>query len=91
MKSRLVCLVTALCTELLPLAATAQDITIQGKTFYKDGKPWILKGVHVGAFDRPKFIPSAPKWRNDSSAQVRNLWGPDELNAVKRVFGADTI
>ena len=36
------------------------EITIQGRTFYKDGKPWILKGVHVGAFNRPKFIPSAP-------------------------------
>ena len=64
MKYRLVYLTAALialCGTLLPAAASAQDITIQGKTFYKDGKPWLPKGDNIVAFVRPAFIPSAPQ------------------------------
>lgn len=81
----------ALLCGLLPIAASAENLTIQGRSFYRDGKPWLPKGVHVGAFNRPLNIASGPKWMNDASAQLRTTWGPEELNAVKRVFAADTI
>lgn len=68
-----------------------QDVAIHGRTFYKDSAPWVPKGLKVEGFSRPKFIPSAPKWMNDSSSQGRDWWGPAELGAIRNVFGADTI
>lgn len=69
--------------------AVAQDITIKGKNFFKDGKPWLPKGIKVEAFSRPAFIPSAPKWMNDPAG--RKMWTPQELHAIKTVFGATVV
>jgi hypothetical protein len=68
-----------------------QDVTLHGKTFYKDSEPWVPKGLKVEGFSRPKFIPAAPKWMNDASAQGRDWWGRAELDAIRTVFGGDTI
>lgn len=79
---------------LIAIAATgfAQDITIRGRSFYRDGKPWLPKGVTVEGFNRPAFIPSAPKWMNDpSNLQGRNWWGSAEVQAVKTAFGATIV
>ena len=77
---------------LFPLSAiAAQDVTIRGKDFYLDGKPWTPKGIDVEAFSRPAFIPSAPKWMNESLVDRRKMWGRSELDAVRNVFHADTI
>jgi endoglucanase len=84
------CVVFLAC-DLSPAVAAAQSISLQGKTFYKDGRPWIAKGVHVGAFSRPMVIPSAPKWMNDSAAEARKLWGDGELNAIRNKLHADTL
>ena len=54
MKYRLVYLTVALialCGTFLPAAVSAQDKTIQGKTFYKDGKPWLPKRIKIEAFN----------------------------------------
>jgi endoglucanase len=39
---------------LCPLAAVAaQDVTIKGKGFYLDGKPWLPKGIQIEGLNRP--------------------------------------
>jgi len=76
---------------LFSLPAHAQNISVSGKLFYDDGKPWIAKGVHVSAFDRPMDIESAPHWMNETATKMRATWVPAELNAVKSVFHANTI
>lgn len=95
MKYRLACLTVALlasCGTVLPPAASAQDITIRGKTFYKDGKPWLPKGIKIEAFNRPAYISSAPKWMNDpSNLQGRKWWTEGELKAMRNVFGATVL
>ena len=73
---------------LFPLSAmAAQDVTIRGKDFYLDGKPWLPKGVDVNGFVKP------PKYFSfDKSAQEqRSYWGQTELVMVRRNLGADTL
>ena len=72
-------------------ASSGGDVTIQGKTFYKDGKPWLPKGGNIVAFVRPAFIPSAPKWMNDSNHEGRQWWGSAEFKAVKDILHGDVL
>lgn len=67
----------------------AEDVTIQGRDFYLDGKPWLPKGIKIEAFMRPAFIPSAPKWINESSS--RDSWTDAERAAIKTIFGATVL
>jgi hypothetical protein len=55
-------------------AISAQNVTIKGKDFYLDGKPWLPKGIKVEAFARPAYIPSAPRWMNDSTNLQGRAW-----------------
>lgn len=68
-------------------AIAAQDVTIKGKDFYLDGKPWLPKGVDVNAFVKP------PKYFSfDKSAQAeRSDWGDFELQMVRKRLGANTL
>ena len=77
----------ALTGLLLTAPAAAQGITIKGKDFYRDGKPWQPKGVDVNAFVKPpKFFAI------DKSAQLqRSYWGEMELKEVRARLGADTL
>ncbi len=76
---------------LLPLSATAaQNVTIVGRDFYLDGKPWLPKGIDVEAFNRPLGNYESPALQK-SAAQVRAYWGPVEIGAIKSVFGAQAI
>ncbi|OAF17257.1 hypothetical protein AXW67_10745 [Bradyrhizobium neotropicale] len=76
---------------LLPLSATAaQNVTIVGKDFYLDGKPWLPKGIDVEAFNRPLGNYESPSLQ-ESARQLRQYWGPTEIEAIKSVFGAQTI
>ncbi|QOZ32810.1 cellulase family glycosylhydrolase [Bradyrhizobium sp. CCBAU 53421] len=87
MFKKTVLLLTAL-TGLLSIApATAEGITIKGKDFYRDGRPWQPKGVDVNAFVKPpKFFAI------DKSAQLqRSYWGEVELKQVHARLGADTL
>ena len=69
-------------------ASASENVTIQGKDLYLDGKPWLPKGVDVEAFARPAIVPSAPKWVN-VPAESKKWWGAAELAAIKREFGAN--
>lgn len=86
-------IVSLICFSLCAVAwpAFSQTISIQGNKFYEDGKPWLAKGVHVGAFARPQSIPSAPKWMNDTAVEARGKWTPSALDAARTVFHANTI
>ena len=73
-------------------ALAAQDITLKGREFFLDGKPWLPKGIKVEAFARPAFIPSAPKWMNDpSQLQGRKWWTSEERAAMRSKFGATVV
>lgn len=73
-------------------ALAAQDVTIKGKDFYLDGKPWLPKGVTVEGFNRPAIIPFAPKWMNDArNLEARRWWASTEIQAIKSVFGATIV
>ncbi len=66
-------------------AHTGPNITIQGKTFYKDGKTWLPKGVTVEGFNEPASL------RDKNIVQGASYYGSAELNSVKQLFGADII
>lgn len=68
-----------------------QNVTIQGKEFYLDGRAWLPKGGNIVAFVRPEFIPSAPKWMNDSGHEGRKWWGSAEFKAVKDILRGDVL
>lgn len=53
-------------------APAGTNITIQGKAFYKDGKPWLAKGIDVNAFAKPpKYFSTNPRKRSgDTGAQL---------------------
>ena len=81
-------LATMLLAFLCPLSAmAAQDLSVRGKDFYLDGRPWAPKGVDVNGFVKP------PKYFSfDKSAQAqRGYWGETELAMVRRKLGADTL
>ncbi|MBV8925180.1 MAG: cellulase family glycosylhydrolase, partial [Bradyrhizobium sp.] len=90
MKRHLICLmmgVAALCSGFQSYADAAQNITIQGKTFYKDGAPWLPKGIKVEGFNEPAGLRAKSK----AATEARNDWNAKERDAIKHVFGADTI
>ncbi|MHB8812757.1 MAG: cellulase family glycosylhydrolase [Steroidobacteraceae bacterium] len=87
------CVLLIFLAMLFPVSAVAaQHVTIKGKIFYLDGRPWLPKGLKIEAFARPAYIPSAPKWMNDpSNLQGRAWWTPQELTAMKIRFGATVV
>ncbi|MBV8925179.1 MAG: cellulase family glycosylhydrolase [Bradyrhizobium sp.] len=93
MRRHLVCLtivLTALCSASQSDADSAQDITIQGKTFYKDGKPWLPKGIQIEGLNRP--LDNYESAAGPAYAKQGRAWyGPAELNAIKDIFRADVI
>lgn len=78
---------TALLVGLHPTVSAAQDITIRGKSFYRDNAPWLPKGVTVEGFNEPQTLRAS----NKIATQARSYYGPAELAAVKRVFRGDVI
>ena len=76
-----------LCLFELPLSAQAQDITIRGATFYKNGSPWLAKGIQIEGFNEPPNLRSKSK----IATQAQSYWGPAEIAAIKQKFGADTV
>ncbi|SKA38687.1 Cellulase (glycosyl hydrolase family 5) [Enhydrobacter aerosaccus] len=70
-----------------PSSASAQDIKIQGRTFYRKGSPWLAKGIDVEAFSH------APRRRaGDKNAMLKmSYWAAPELNAMRDIFHANTI
>lgn len=66
------------------IPARAPEVSIQGKLFYENGRPWIAKGVVVEGFNAPR---SARK----GAAKAAAYYGAKELLAARQVFGANTI
>lgn len=64
--------------------AKAPEVTIQGKSFYANGRPWMAKGVVVEGFN-------APRGARKGAATAAAYYGEKELNAAREVFGANTI
>lgn len=83
----LMIVVTASCSAFQSFASSAQDITIQGKTFYKEGKPWVPKGIKVEGLNEPAGL----RVKSKVATEARNNWNAKERDAIKQVFGADTI
>ena len=80
----------ALAGSFISVDALAQAITIQGKTFYKDGKPWLPKGIQVEGLNEPVGADESAAGQANVR-QRRASWGPVELDAIKTVFRADVI
>lgn len=76
-----------LAVGLQPGKSFAQAISIKSNTFYKDNAPWLPKGLKVEGFNEPPRLRAA----NALATESRNYWGPAELNAIRKVFGADVI
>ena len=69
-KKMFVRLIALLPFSLLSISTqTALNVTITGKDFYLDGKPWLPKGVNVAAFVRPLHV-GVIGWSIDASANL---------------------
>src|SRR5579872_2136187 len=88
MKYRLACftvVLIALCGAFLPAAASAQNITIQGNAFYKDGHPWRAKGI-----DTETFI-TCSQHTSGKYTPLRKYWGSEKLEKIRANFHIDTL
>jgi len=90
MLKKVILLSATLAGLFLTASAGAQDITIKGKDFYLDGKPWLPKGIDVEAFNRPLGNYESASLQA-SARQLRQYWGPEEIRAMKTVFGAQVL
>ena len=52
-----------------------------------NGSPWLPKGLQVEGFNEP----SALRVRNRRATAAHDYWGPAEIAAIKRGFGADVV
>ncbi|MGY3547471.1 endoglucanase [Bradyrhizobium sp. USDA 4472] len=73
-----------------PTAFAAQNVTLKGREFFLDGKPWLPKGIDVEALNRPLGNYESASLQ-ELAKQVRQYWGPAEIGAIKNVFGAQAI
>jgi endoglucanase len=67
--------------------ANGQNITIQDRTFYKDGEPWILKGVDLAGLAKSPH----QRARDKGAAQAKDYWNDAEIKAIRKVLGVDTL
>jgi hypothetical protein len=65
-------------------------VTLEGRTFYKNGTPWLPKGVKVEAFSRP-IGGYESEALQEAVKDGRGLWGPKERQAIRNIFHADVI
>ena len=73
--------------SILSGAVLAENITISGRTFFRDGVPFLPKGVDVSA-----FVHTSRALANNKVAQEqRNEWNARELYVISSVFKANTL
>ena len=70
MPTKLILLLAALIDAAASSPSTAETITIKGKDLYRDGTPWLAKGVDVNAFVKPPKFFAFDK----SAQQQRSYW-----------------
>jgi hypothetical protein len=86
MPGRVICAAIVVCLALLARAALAQDVTVEGNRFLRDGEPWVAEGVTlVGLVSPEKRVRDKPTY-----AAARAAFGPGMLDEVRR-FGADLV
>jgi hypothetical protein len=86
MPGRVICAAIVVCLALLARAAIAQDVTVEGNRFLRDGRPWVAEGVTlVGLVSPEGLVDSKPTF-----AAARAAFGPGMLDEVRR-FGADLV
>ena len=86
MPGRVICSAIVVCLALLAGAVLAQEVTVAGNRFLRDGKPWVAEGVTlVGLVSPEKLVRDKPTY-----AAARAAFGPGMLGEVRR-FGADTV
>jgi endoglucanase len=78
---------SAVCGLLIlsPAAAFAQDVTLHGRLFYKDGHPWRAKGI-----DTETFITCAQHTTGKYTA-LRTYWDAAKLDQLRAEFHIDTL
>jgi len=84
--SVLVCIFTALYSQSV-LPNPFPQVSIDGKDFRKDGVTWVPKGVVVEGFNEPPVL----RIHNPIAMIAQNNYNSNELQAIKRIFGGDTI
>jgi endoglucanase len=65
-------------------AADRGDISVQGATIFRDGRPWVAKGVTLVGRVAPAGV------SRGVFAQARDQFGEEELQGVRQ-FGADLV
>jgi hypothetical protein len=86
MPGRVICRAIVVFLALLASAALAQDVTVEGNRFLRDGEPWVAEGVTLVAL----VTPEARMEKKPTYAAARAAFGPDMLEEVRR-FGADLV
>lgn len=88
-KCALLAAVVAGAMILHPVGARAenQSISLRGNQFFKDGKPWLPKGIKIEAFNEPAGL----RAKSSIASEARSWWGDQEINAIKSVFGSSVV
>ena len=86
MPGRVICGALVVCLALLASAALAQDVTVEGNRFLRDGKPWVAEGASLVG----RIAPEKRMAKKPSYAAARAAFGPEMLAEVRR-YGADLV
>jgi hypothetical protein len=81
----LLCCLGFACTPVS--AVEAQNVTIQGRSFYLDGKQWILQGSESAGLAKS----SHQRAKDNGAMQAKAYWGDSEIRALKDVLKVDTL
>lgn len=80
----------AIATTMVAMAATAAlaagEVTVEGNRFYRDGAPWVAKGVVLVGM----VAPEATLADKPAYASARDRYGPKLLDAIVD-YGADAV
>jgi hypothetical protein len=87
MPGRVICSAIVVCLALLAGAARAQDVTVEGNRFLRDGKPWVAEGVTLVGL----VAPEGRLGKNRPNFELaRAEFGAGTMGEVRR-FGADLV
>ncbi len=73
------------CVPTSDRAYASGDVSVEGTTILRDGKPWVAKGVGIVGRTAPAAVTHGGDYKH-----ARAIFGEDELESAKQ-FGADLI
>jgi hypothetical protein len=87
MPGRVICAAIVVSLALLARAALAQDVTVEGNRFLRDGEPWVAEGVTLVGLVSPegRLGKNRPNFE-----RARAEFGAGTMGEVRR-FGADLV